>query len=96
MDALHLALGQFVNFLTKHELEKVLVHRRRDKFAEELTLAERAIDLGLAVVYNPSVRVHHDEHASTGVWRGREVIEWQRQAVAYSSRLLKARRSRNQ
>lgn len=57
-------------------------------FAEEITIAEQCRRLGMTVVYDPTVRVRHREHASTGVLRSARMIRWQRDAIGYAARLL--------
>lgn len=61
-------------------------------FAEELTVAEECRRLGVPVVYEPDLRLVHREHASTGVWRSREMLEAQRDAVEYAINLLNRHR----
>ena len=42
-------------------------------FGEEIYVAETARRLGLRVVYDPRLKVEHDDHISTGLIRSREV-----------------------
>ncbi|MAS56094.1 MAG: glycosyltransferase [Nocardioides sp.] len=61
-------------------------------FAEEITVGERCRLLGVRVMHEPSVMVFHEEHRSTGWWRSRRMIEWQRESVKVASGLLLADR----
>jgi GT2 family glycosyltransferase len=61
-------------------------------FGEELTVAERCRELGLEVVYEPSVQVEHAEHQATGRWRSKHVLRYQREATKYALDLLFPRR----
>lgn len=57
-------------------------------FGEEITVAEECREHGLAVHYDPSFRVIHREHASTGLWRSRTIIGYQKQSADYIVRRL--------
>ena len=57
-------------------------------FNEELTIAERCRKLGLRVVFEPRLRVQHIGHQATGIWRSRQMLEWQREATTYGVRLI--------
>lgn len=52
-------------------------------FGEEITVAECARRAGLAVVYDPSIRVIHAEHASTAAVPSRKRHVYVRDAAAY-------------
>ena len=60
-------------------------------FGEEITVAERARALGLPVRYEPAVVVRHAEHRSTGWWRSRQLLTWQRESVREIARVLEGR-----
>jgi GT2 family glycosyltransferase len=57
-------------------------------FGEEVTVAEQCRAMGLSVRYAPELQVRHAEHQATGVWRSRQTLIWQREAVRYVSRLV--------
>lgn len=57
-------------------------------FGEEFTVAEQCRALGLELVHEPRIRVQHAEHRSTGWWRSRQMLEWQRESVRYVGELL--------
>lgn len=52
-------------------------------FGEELYVAETARELGLAVVYEPRLRLWHDDHASTGLIRSRRVATQQGRSARF-------------
>jgi GT2 family glycosyltransferase len=52
-------------------------------YGEEIYIAEQARRLGLKVMFLPSVKVLHCEHASTGRERVAERASWARQSVGY-------------
>lgn len=65
-------------------------------FAEELTVAEQCRRRGLAVRYEPALRVLHDEHQSTGrLLRARPIWQAQRDAARYGYRLISDSRGRS-
>ena len=45
-------------------------------FAEEIFLAETLLKLGLRVLYEPKLRVHHDDHVSTGEFPSRKIAKY--------------------
>lgn len=45
-------------------------------YAEEVFVAETALKLGLNVVYDPNLCVHHDDHVSTGEFRSRKIAKY--------------------
>ena len=49
-------------------------------FGEEIFLGETARQLNLSVVYDPSLIVVHEEHASTGVVRSRKIGKYMKDA----------------
>jgi hypothetical protein len=57
-------------------------------FGEELTIAERCRQLGLPIMFEPSLRVIHDKHQTTGVWRSRWMLRAQAEAADYGYRLI--------
>jgi GT2 family glycosyltransferase len=58
-------------------------------YGEEISVAEICRQLGLAVVYEPSLRVIHKEHQSTGKILSRFTYECQKKALQYlTSRYL--------
>jgi len=52
-------------------------------FGEELFVAETARHLQLQVIYEPRLRVWHDDHASTGVLRSRKIARFVSQSATY-------------
>ena len=52
-------------------------------FAEEITVAEKAKRLGLEVVYDPRLEVHHRAHATTGLFRSRRLARYQWEASVF-------------
>lgn len=58
-------------------------------FGEEIFLAEVAKTQGLSVLYAPQLRAAHAEHQSTGVWRTRQVLKWQRDSARANWRRLR-------
>ncbi len=61
-------------------------------YGEEISVAEICRSLGLAVVYEPSLRVLHNEHSSTGKRISRFSYECQKKALRYiASQYLYAR-----
>jgi GT2 family glycosyltransferase len=57
-------------------------------FGEEITIGERARQLGLRVGYEPSLRVLHEEHQATGRKRTGVLFRAQRDAAIYGHRLI--------
>jgi GT2 family glycosyltransferase len=52
-------------------------------FGEELYVAETARELGLAVVYEPRLKLWHDDHASTGLIRSRRIAGHQGRSARF-------------
>jgi GT2 family glycosyltransferase len=52
-------------------------------FGEEITIAEAARAAGLEVYYEPSLRLSHHEHESTGVLRSRTIAAYFGEAARY-------------
>ena len=52
-------------------------------FGEEITVAESARCVGMAVIYDPSIEVLHAEHASTAAMPSRKRHAYLREAAAY-------------
>jgi len=55
-------------------------------FGEEIFVAETARGLGLRVVYDPTLRVYHDDHVSTGLLRSRQVVSYMRASSVFLAR----------
>lgn len=55
-------------------------------FGEEVTVAEQARHLGLAVVHDPRLKVVHDEHSTTGTFKSRLVARYQWEAAVHCYR----------
>ena len=52
-------------------------------FGEELFIAEQARKLSLNMVYEPTLRVEHNEHATTGIFKSRKTIAYLHQSYTY-------------
>jgi GT2 family glycosyltransferase len=52
-------------------------------FGEEIAVAETCRTLGLHVIYDPALRVLHDEHQSMGSGMSRQMYGYHRQAVRH-------------
>ena len=52
-------------------------------FCEEIYLGEQCKEHQLAVVYEPSLRIDDDEHASTGNFKGKKYCQFNYQALSY-------------
>lgn len=57
-------------------------------FGEEIFVGEMCRRANLPIVVAPQLRVAHVGHVSTGVWRSREVLSWQRDSMNALYRLL--------
>jgi GT2 family glycosyltransferase len=57
-------------------------------FGEELFLAETIRSLGMNVLYVPHLKVQHDEHKVTGLFKSYELFKFQRNAIHYCHKLL--------
>jgi len=53
-------------------------------YAEEFTVAEICLRLGLTVSYDPSLRVSHDAHQATGRWPNRAICKHAKQGLNYA------------
>jgi len=52
-------------------------------FGEELFIAEQALKLHLDIVYEPSLQVEHNEHATTGIFKSRKTVAYLHQSYTY-------------
>jgi GT2 family glycosyltransferase len=52
-------------------------------FGEELFIAEQARKLNLNMVYEPTLQVEHNEHATTGVFKSRRMVTYLHQSYTY-------------
>ncbi|HXU26172.1 MAG TPA: glycosyltransferase [Bacteroidia bacterium] len=52
-------------------------------FGEELFIAEQAQKLNLNMVYEPTLQVEHNEHATTGVFKSRKTVAYLHQSYTY-------------
>ena len=52
-------------------------------FGEELFIAEQARKLNLNMMYEPTLQVKHNEHATTGVFKSRKTIAYLHQSYTY-------------
>jgi GT2 family glycosyltransferase len=57
-------------------------------FGEELTIAEQCRRLGFPVMFEPSLRVIHDKHQTTGVWPSRRILRAKAEAADYGYKLI--------
>jgi GT2 family glycosyltransferase len=57
-------------------------------FNEELTIAEKCRRLGFTVMFEPSLRLIHDKHQATGMWRSGRILRAQAEAAEYGYRLI--------
>jgi GT2 family glycosyltransferase len=52
-------------------------------FGEELFIAEQALKLNLNMLYEPSLQVEHNEHATTGTFKSKEAVAYLHQSYAF-------------
>lgn len=52
-------------------------------FGEELFIAEQVKKLNLNMVYEPTLQVEHNEHATTGVFKARKTVAYLHQSYTY-------------
>lgn len=52
-------------------------------FCEEIYLGEQCKEHQLDVVYEPSLRIDDEEHASTGSFKGKKYCQFNYQALSY-------------
>jgi len=52
-------------------------------FGEELFIAEQALKLNLNMLYEPSLEVRHNEHATTGTFKSRESVSYLNQSYTF-------------
>ena len=52
-------------------------------YAEEIGVAEVALQVGLPVVFEPSLEVLHNEHHSTGSKLSRTIFSYKQDALNY-------------
>jgi GT2 family glycosyltransferase len=57
-------------------------------FNEEITVAEKCRRLGFTVMFEPSLRLIHDKHQATGIWRSGRLLRAQAEAAEYGYRLI--------
>lgn len=57
-------------------------------FGEEIYIAETLRKLGLSVLYEPSLRVVHDEHRSTKLFKPRKVVAYAAASAAYCANVF--------
>jgi len=57
-------------------------------FGEEIHVAESAQRLNLKSMYQPALRVIHNEHATTGIIKSRKMAQFQKEATAYCASLF--------
>jgi GT2 family glycosyltransferase len=77
--ALH---GSFIG-MSKKFLESKILYLEKSPFlfAEELYLAERCREMGMKVKFLPSVRIEHNEHATTGLFKSVNTVALMQQAL---------------
>lgn len=52
-------------------------------FGEELFIAEQALKLKLNMLYEPSLKVEHNEHATTGTFKSKEAVAYLHQSYTF-------------
>ena len=52
-------------------------------FGEELFIAEQALKLNLTMLYEPSLQVEHNEHATTGTFKSKEAVAYLHQSYTF-------------
>ncbi len=52
-------------------------------FGEELFIAEQALKLNLDLLYEPSLQVEHNEHATTGTFKSKEAVAYLHQSYTF-------------
>ncbi|MEO8761224.1 MAG: glycosyltransferase [Bacteroidia bacterium] len=52
-------------------------------FGEELFIAEQALKLNLNIVYEPTLQVEHNEHATTGIFKSHKTVAFLHQSYTY-------------
>ncbi len=52
-------------------------------FGEELFIAEQALKLNLNMLYEPSLKVEHNEHATTGTFKSKEAVAYLHQSYTF-------------
>jgi GT2 family glycosyltransferase len=57
-------------------------------FNEEINIGEQCRRLGLTVMFEPSLRLIHEEHQATGRVRSRRILQAQADAAEYGYRLI--------
>ena len=77
--------GSFLIFSRKYFSAGGFLDSNLFLYGEELSVAEICRSLNLPIVYEPSLRVIHKEHLSTGKTLSRFTFECQRKAIQYIS-----------
>ena len=72
--------GSFIIFKDSYFLSGGNLNHVSFLFGEEIFLGETARQLNLSVVYDPSLMVVHEEHASTGVVRSKKIGKYMKDA----------------
>ncbi len=52
-------------------------------FGEEIFVAEKARQLDLKIIYEPSLQLSHDEHSTTGIFKSRKIIKFLNESYQY-------------
>ena len=52
-------------------------------FGEEVFIAEQALKLNLNILYEPSLQVEHNEHATTGIFKSKEAVAYLHQSYIF-------------
>jgi len=76
--------GSFVILNKRYFQKGGSIHHGCFLFGETIGLAETAISLGMRVVYDPRLSLHHKEHASYGIIRSRKSIKYQLEGSLYT------------
>jgi GT2 family glycosyltransferase len=59
-------------------------------YGEEITIGERARNIGARVSYVPAAEAFHNEHKSTGILLSRRVVSYQAEAARYVKSMLRS------
>jgi hypothetical protein len=52
-------------------------------FGEELFIAEQTLKLNLNMLYEPTLQVEHNEHATTGIFKSKEAVAYLQQSYTF-------------
>jgi GT2 family glycosyltransferase len=75
--------GSFMVFNQSYFKKGGTLHYPSFLFGEEIFVAETALKLNLKTVFDPSLKIIHHQHSTTGKIKSRKYVQWMHQSYSY-------------